>query len=273
MKKIGLICLAIVLALGGLGVGLAMWSETLTIDATVNTGDINPGMHLAPNSIGAAFLQNPTSPLPVIGGTDDGIWDSAGQNDLDWDTSVPGPIINDWLADPWQCPQPWVSDPPGTLLEKDVGSTSVTMSDDLGSYTSNLDGNVYTLSRTMTITINKAYPDYVSGVSFCVANSGTVPIHLSGLKAVGVPPELEVVMLDYPVDPLPGGQGTVPGYDWGITFLTDNTEYPIPFANRWQLDAGESWLTGIGIHCLQSAEQGATYTFTIEVWAQQWNEP
>jgi len=30
--------LALVLALGGLGVGFAMWSETLTIDGTVNTG-------------------------------------------------------------------------------------------------------------------------------------------------------------------------------------------------------------------------------------------
>lgn len=41
MKKIGLICLAVVLALGTLGVGFAMWSETLTIDATVNTTEVD----------------------------------------------------------------------------------------------------------------------------------------------------------------------------------------------------------------------------------------
>lgn len=41
MKKIGLICLALVLALGGLGVGFAMWSETLTITGTVDTGDLD----------------------------------------------------------------------------------------------------------------------------------------------------------------------------------------------------------------------------------------
>lgn len=194
-----------------------------------------------------------------------------------------GPIVNDWLNDPYLGPPAWMAEDPvagsGSLLDKDVGSTTVTMSNDLGSYTSNLDGNVYTLSTTMTITINNAYPDYITGVSFCVANSGSVPIHLSGLKAVGVPPEIQVVSLDYPIDPLPGGQGI---YDYGFLELIGTTEYPIPFANRWQLDPGESWLTGIGIRCLQSAAENAgggggedppAYTFTIEVWAQQWNEP
>ena len=41
MKKIGLICLALVLALGALGVGFAMWDKTLYIDGTVNTGEVN----------------------------------------------------------------------------------------------------------------------------------------------------------------------------------------------------------------------------------------
>jgi len=43
MKKIGLICLALVLALGTLGVGYAMWSETVTIGTTVNTGEVSIG--------------------------------------------------------------------------------------------------------------------------------------------------------------------------------------------------------------------------------------
>lgn len=41
MKKIGLLCLALVLALGTLGVGYAMWDKTLYIDGTVNTGEVN----------------------------------------------------------------------------------------------------------------------------------------------------------------------------------------------------------------------------------------
>ena len=40
MKKIGLLCLALVLALGTLGVGYAMWSDEVTIEGTVNTGSV-----------------------------------------------------------------------------------------------------------------------------------------------------------------------------------------------------------------------------------------
>lgn len=41
MKKVGLILLALVLALGVLGVGYAMWSDTLLISGTVNTGTVD----------------------------------------------------------------------------------------------------------------------------------------------------------------------------------------------------------------------------------------
>ena len=41
MKKIGLLCLALVLALGALGVGFATWTDTLYIDGTVNTGTVS----------------------------------------------------------------------------------------------------------------------------------------------------------------------------------------------------------------------------------------
>jgi len=41
MKRIGLLCLALVLALGALGVGYAMWSDTVTIEGTVDTGDVD----------------------------------------------------------------------------------------------------------------------------------------------------------------------------------------------------------------------------------------
>lgn len=37
----GLLFLALVIALGGIGVGYAMWDKTLFIDGTVNTGEVN----------------------------------------------------------------------------------------------------------------------------------------------------------------------------------------------------------------------------------------
>jgi predicted ribosomally synthesized peptide with SipW-like signal peptide len=41
MKKIGILCLALVLAVGSLGIGYAAWTDTLTIDGTVNTGTVD----------------------------------------------------------------------------------------------------------------------------------------------------------------------------------------------------------------------------------------
>ena len=41
MKKIGLLALAIVLALGALGIGYAAWTDTITINGTVNTGTVD----------------------------------------------------------------------------------------------------------------------------------------------------------------------------------------------------------------------------------------
>ena len=44
MKRIGLLCLALVLALGTLGVGYAMWSDEVTIEGTVDTGTLRLGI-------------------------------------------------------------------------------------------------------------------------------------------------------------------------------------------------------------------------------------
>ena len=45
MKKFGLVLLAVVLALGVLGVGYAMWYEDLFIEGTVYTGDLDIGYY------------------------------------------------------------------------------------------------------------------------------------------------------------------------------------------------------------------------------------
>jgi hypothetical protein len=43
MKKFGILCLALVLALGALGVGYAMWTDTVTISGTVSTNTVTIG--------------------------------------------------------------------------------------------------------------------------------------------------------------------------------------------------------------------------------------
>lgn len=45
MKKIALISLVLVLAMGTLGVGYALWSDTLYIEGEVNTGEVDVGFY------------------------------------------------------------------------------------------------------------------------------------------------------------------------------------------------------------------------------------
>jgi hypothetical protein len=44
MKKLGLLCLAMVLALGTVGIGYATWSDNVTIEQTVETGSFKVGI-------------------------------------------------------------------------------------------------------------------------------------------------------------------------------------------------------------------------------------
>lgn len=44
MRKIGLICIALVLALGALGAAYAAWTDTVVINQTVNTGSLEVGI-------------------------------------------------------------------------------------------------------------------------------------------------------------------------------------------------------------------------------------
>ena len=41
MRKLGLLCLVFVIALGSLGVGYAMWSNTLSLEGQMTTGEVN----------------------------------------------------------------------------------------------------------------------------------------------------------------------------------------------------------------------------------------
>lgn len=62
MRKIVLICLALVFALGSLGVAYAMWDKTLYINGTVETGEVNM-------AIGSIASDDPPNTIdPYYGG-------------------------------------------------------------------------------------------------------------------------------------------------------------------------------------------------------------
>ena len=63
MKKILLISLALVIALGGLGVGYAMWSDTVTIDGPVATGSLNLSFDYAEGPKATEYYYDATGKL------------------------------------------------------------------------------------------------------------------------------------------------------------------------------------------------------------------
>lgn len=80
-KKIGLLSLTLVLTLGAIGIGLAKWSDTVTIEGTVNTGTVC--LDFVPNSFTAKDGVTPPPPYLVANGANiaDIDWTCDGQRD------------------------------------------------------------------------------------------------------------------------------------------------------------------------------------------------
>jgi len=71
MKRIGLICMALVLALGALGVGYALWWDEVTIEGTVQTGSVEISINATSETYVYKNLitsEIEMSPVPLVGG-------------------------------------------------------------------------------------------------------------------------------------------------------------------------------------------------------------
>jgi hypothetical protein len=151
MKKIGFLILALVIALGALGVGYAKWTDSITVNGSVNSGSINLGIF------------DP-------GTTDDGIIDLTPPNpppgfvNLEPDASGSDP----------QCPNSPGSNPEG----KDVASAISTNQDE----DFVLNGLQY--YKSVHEQISNAYPWYSVTLRFFIANGGTVPIKIDSFNIV-----------------------------------------------------------------------------------------
>ena len=81
MKKIGLLCLVLVLTLGAIGIGLARWSDTVTIEGSVASGKVC--LDFVPNSFMAK--DGVTPPPPYVG---------ANPADIDWTCDMDNGMAN-----------------------------------------------------------------------------------------------------------------------------------------------------------------------------------
>lgn len=140
MKKLGLICLACVMALGALGVGYAAWTDEVVITGTVGTGELKLGFT-------EVFSEIPA--LPCNG-------------DFEYTDFVP-------VAGSVSCPPGYNFTNIHTIEEcKDVGSVEMERFDDDG------DG----CYERMEITINNAYPYYLAWISCHLINCGSIPVKI-----------------------------------------------------------------------------------------------
>jgi len=129
VKKVALIVLALVLALGAAGIGFAKWSETLHIEGTVSTGEVDVGLSQYSND------PNPT-------GDDLGDYYEGSLDPMEcgyWEYCAEGPC--------------WV----GERYDKNVASIDCELVDsDEAS-----DGE-----ETIEITVTNAYPCYYGSIAF-----------------------------------------------------------------------------------------------------------
>jgi len=212
MKKIGLLCLAIVLALGALGVGYAAWTDTIYIDGTVTTGV-------------AKICIDETKPITQL------------------DTGLDHHAVT--TCEPFSIDYAGQGDDP-----KDVGNTTVTRLD----------------CDTLEVIVNNAYPCYYNHIDFWVVNRGTIPLKI--WKAVISDGDDEEYTFY-------GRYGVVPGACLELgAGEEEGPDLAIHWGNSWgtQIHPGDQLDMSFDFHVLQPIPQDDTFSFTITLYAIQWDE-
>ncbi len=247
MKKIGLLVMALVLAMGMLGVGYAMWSETLTIDGTVHTGTVDVEFSQYSNDDGEH------------GYTTGNV--SAGN----LDPKVPGT----WTptADPTSNPPGWTGD----REVKNVASTNCGLSEN--TLTITVDNGYPCYFGSVLFDIENVGTIPVKVLSFKlieVSKDGTT-IDIDDLALTAC--KWYYVDVDA-VPPTVRESDSAPpaGFEDDEDFAFHLSEYSAPY-DLVQIDPGEVGYGDITVHIEQDAEMNTIYDFTIEVEVCNWNEP
>jgi len=248
MKKIGLICLAVVLTLGIAGVGFGWWSETLDIGQNpINTGNLDAIFRQAVSNDDGSVC-----PRFCI----DGYWLAnvdTGDND----------------DDPTACQTMGVA----VGRTANIATTTVTGAHPQGSQNT---FNIGTTSQyqKLTVTMSNVYPCYYATIFFNILNAGTVPCKVKSVKLVEVSvggsptgsPNLDmVVCTTYYVDADTGNVDTTldAGDDFSIHLSDDkNTLYDVMGTPFQAIDTAAGDLC---IHVEEGAEENAIYDFTVEI--------
>lgn len=149
MRKIGLLVMALVLALGTLGVGYASWTDTITIDGTVNTGSVDIEIVDYSNTI--VWKIKPTE----VGGTEIYVQET-------WDKPADGRVSDPDPASPVDAfPN---ANPPGTAGTDPVATA---------------DASAGATDDSIKITIDNAFPLDDLTADFLLHYAGTIPVKVT----------------------------------------------------------------------------------------------
>ena len=223
MKKITLVSMALVLAMGTLGVAYAMWSDTVTVDTNIATGSVDIAI------TGQAMLDEIASPPYYVAGPST-LWD-------------------------YTCDDGFPGDPAFWRMGDKEGEIGKNVAWGECRYTAD----------EITVTLHNTYPSNFNSATVYITNTGTIPVVIYktaiwlGTDTSGTPyAELtppEYVSLDFDGDGVDELEISV-----GDSFMT-------------QVEPGDAHLeVSYWIHTLQEAEQTHAYTFTMKIFAKQYNE-
>jgi hypothetical protein len=240
VKKIGIICLTLVLALGSLGIGYAHWSDTLYIEGTVETGQVLVG-----------FVDQLTD--------DDGVVDNM---DKDWDDDGSDPLALE------ECPTVCTN---CDNIGKDVAETTCELLEQKECCTGDLaEHDGVPCYGLMKITMDNVYPQYNPTVWMDIANCGSVPVNVVGAWIVSGPPGVDKETPSTWI-PLPkcnmvqvdlDGDGDD---DIGIGFSSELEE-------PQQIDPCDVAQYDLHFCVKQTYPQCTTLTFEVKIAAVQWNK-
>ncbi len=245
----GATVMVLVVALAMVGVGYGLWSKTLFIEGTVNTGRVNVAFT-------AAFTD------------DDDVVDDPAKDSQDTASCVA-------QGDIGSVPPGYESEscPPNAYSSCDPAATGVDPKDHYDKAVARCDARLATAAedddqeqpgiQTVFVAITNGYPSYHCTAWFDVVNNGTIPVLLHSFSiedTVAVPCTQGATAYDLDGD----GEDDVEICVSGLP--ADGSELQLdPFLeDPYQLD--------LDIHILQSATQNRTMTFGGELFLHQWNE-
>lgn len=227
--------MVVLVALATVGVGYGLWSKVLTIEGTVNTGDVN-----------AAF--NP----PFTDDDDD-------RNDPTRDAGDTGNcLIGSGSCDPKETGAE-IDTPQAIAAHRyDKGVASCVAGLAVIDPDSAQVGN-----QGATVTISEGYPSYHCTAWFPIVNNGTIPVNLHGVEIEGDPAvRCEDGSLPYNLDGQEGDDVEI-----CVSGLASERQIdPISWDPQ-----GDPVLMDLDIHLLQAAPQGEDFSFSATVCLHQWN--